>query len=95
MKLSLRLILSLVVSISAATFVVSRSLVRAEKDRISSDLVHRAETLADSLQEAVEPVLQHSSQLRLQQIVDRFSNREHLLGIVIYGKENESTGRQR
>jgi trehalose-6-phosphate synthase len=86
MKLSLRLILSLVISISAVTFVVSRSLVRAEKDRMHSDLAHRAETLADSLQEAVEPVLQHSSQLRLQQIVDRFSNREHLLGIVIYGK---------
>jgi len=88
MKLSLRLILSLVVSISAATIVVSRSLVRTEKDRISSDLIHRAETLADSLQEAVEPVLQHASHSRLQQIVDRFSNREHLLGIAIYGKEN-------
>lgn len=88
MKLSLRLILFLVVSVSAATFVVSRSLVRAEKDRISSDLIHRAETLADSLQEAIEPALQHASHPRLQQIVDRFSNREHLLGIAIYGKEN-------
>jgi trehalose 6-phosphate synthase len=86
MKLSLRLILSLVVSISVVTFVVARSQVRAEKSGLRADLARRAETLTDSLQETVEPALERGSHARLQQIVDRFGSREHLIGIAIFDR---------
>ncbi len=84
MRLSLRLILSLVISISVVTFVVARGQVRAEKSGLRADLARRAETLTDSLQETVEPALERGSHARLQQIVDRFGNREHLIGIAIF-----------
>jgi trehalose 6-phosphate synthase len=87
MKLSLRLILSLVVCISVVTFVVARSQVRDEKSGLRADLARRAETLTDSLQETVEPALLRGSHPRLQQIVDRFGSREHLIGIAIYDRD--------
>ena len=61
MRLSLRLILSLVVGISLVTFVIARNEVRAEKRGLRADLVRRAEILAESLQEIVEPALERRS----------------------------------
>ena len=61
MKLSLRLIAALVVSISLVTFFVARNQVRAEKKGLRADLARRGEILTESLQETVEPVLQRGS----------------------------------
>jgi hypothetical protein len=58
MKLSLRLIPILAIAITLVTFVVARNQVRSEKRGLRADLERRAEILAESLQETVEPVLQ-------------------------------------
>src|SRR5256885_16233277 len=84
MKLSLRLIVSLVFSISLVTFVVARNQVHSEQDSLRSDLARRGEILTESLQETVEPVLQKNSTGQLRRIVDRFGDREHLAGVAIY-----------
>ncbi len=85
MKLSLRLIASLVVSISLVTFFVARNQVRAEKKGLRADLARRGEILTESLQETVEPVMQRgSSENQLHRIVERFGDREHLAGVAIY-----------
>ena len=84
MKLSLRLIASLVVTISLVTFIVARTQVRSEKLALRADLARRAEILTESLQEAVEPALLRGSQSQLQRMVDRFGDREHLAGVAIY-----------
>ncbi|HLW98468.1 MAG TPA: trehalose-6-phosphate synthase [Candidatus Acidoferrales bacterium] len=84
MKLSLRLIACLVVSISLVTFVVARSQVRSEKLGLRTDLARRAEILTESLQENVEPVLQQGDRRQLQKIVERFGDREHLAGVAVY-----------
>jgi alpha,alpha-trehalose-phosphate synthase [UDP-forming] len=83
-RLSLRLILSLVVGISLVTFLISRNEVRAEKRGLRADLVRRAEILSQSLQEIVEPALERRSHDELRRIVERFSNRERLAGVVVY-----------
>jgi alpha,alpha-trehalose-phosphate synthase [UDP-forming] len=83
-RLSLRLILSLVIGISLVTFVISRNEVRAEKRGLRADLVRRAEILAESLQEIVEPALERRSHEQLQRIVERYGNRERLAGVVVY-----------
>ena len=72
MRLSLRLILFLVVGITLVTFVVSRNEVRAEKRGLRADLERRAEILAESLQEIVEPALERGSREQLRRIVERF-----------------------
>ncbi|MFZ0886682.1 MAG: trehalose-6-phosphate synthase [Candidatus Acidiferrales bacterium] len=84
MKLSLRLIASLVVSISLVTFFVARNQVRGEKKGLRADLARRGEILTESLQETVEPVLQRGSENQLHRIVERFGDREHLAGVAIY-----------
>jgi alpha,alpha-trehalose-phosphate synthase [UDP-forming] len=83
-RLSLRLILFLVVGISLVTFFISRNQVRSEKRGLRADLQHRAEILAESLQEIVEPALQKSSQPQLRRIVERYANKQQLAGVVIY-----------
>jgi sensor histidine kinase regulating citrate/malate metabolism len=73
-KLSLRLILFLVAAVTIVTFVVSKNEVRAEKRGLRTDLVHRAEILAESLQEIVEPALEKGSREQLRHIVERFGS---------------------
>jgi len=88
-KLSIRLILFLVASITIVTFIVSKGEVRSEKRGLRADLVRRAEVLSESLQEIVEPALEKGSRDQLRRIVERFSNREQLAGVVVYNKNGE------
>lgn len=89
-RFSLRLILFLVVGISLVTFVVARYEVRVEKRGLRADLERRAEVLAESLQEIVEPILEKGSQGQLQRIVERFGSRERLVGVAIYNDRGET-----
>ncbi len=89
MKLSLRLIACLVVSISLVTFLVARTQVRSEKRGLRADLARRAEVLTESLQETVEPGLQRGSGIQFQRIVERFGDREHLAGIAVYNQDGQ------
>ena len=89
MRVSVRLILSLIAGVTLVTFLFARSEVRGEKRGLRSDLERRAEVLAESLTEAIEPLMENSfrtprQQKHLQQIVDRFNNRERLAGVAIY-----------
>ena len=84
MRLSLRLILSLVIGISLVTFFISRNQVRSEKRGLRADLERRAEVLGESLGEIIEPAVEHGSRWQLHRIVDRFENREHLAGVIVY-----------
>ena len=85
--LSLRLIVALMVGITLVSLAFSYNEVRVEKKGLRRDLEHRAEVLADSLADNVEPHLGGESHRELQRIVERFSNREHLDGVAIYDKQ--------
>lgn len=89
MRLSLRLILFLVAGITCVTFLVARNQVRTEKRGLRADLERRAEILAESLQEIVEPALERGSRDQLRRIVERFGNREQLAGVVVYNARGE------
>ena len=89
MKLSLRLIAAIVLSISLVTFILARSQVLSEKSGLRTDLARRAEILTESLQETAEPVLQRGSIAQLRRIVERFGGREHLAGVAIYDPEGK------
>src|ERR1700735_2324602 len=89
MRLSIRLILFLVAGITIITFIVSKYEVRSEKRGMRADLVRRAEILAESLQEIVEPALEKGSREQLRHIVERFGNREQLAGVVGYDNHGQ------
>src|SRR5258708_13390551 len=91
MKLSLRLIPILAIAITIVTFIVARNQVRSEKQGLRADLERRAEILAESLQETVEPVLQRGSTTQLRRLVERFGNLEHLPGFAIYDPDGKAT----
>lgn len=84
MRLSFRLICALVVVMTVVSLLFSYAQFKGERRGLEQDLQRRAQILADSLQESVEPVLEKRSRRTLQQLVERFGNREHLAGIAIY-----------
>lgn len=55
-----------------------------EKATLVADLRYRTGLLADSLKESVEPTYISSSPDSLQKLVDKFTNRERLVGLAVY-----------
>jgi alpha,alpha-trehalose-phosphate synthase [UDP-forming] len=89
MRVSVRLILLLVVGVTLVTFLFARSEVQTEKRGLRADLERRAEVLAESLAEVIGPLETSGPRARLQQrhlqeIVERFGNRERLAGVAVY-----------
>jgi len=84
--MSFRLILSLILSISLVSVVFALYQVETDKRGKRNELERRAQILAESLQETVEPLVEKGSAENLRRIVERFGNRERLAGIVVYDK---------
>jgi trehalose 6-phosphate synthase len=82
--LSVRLIVSLFLGITAVSLLFSYYSVRTEEHQLRNDLERRAELLGESLSGNVEQALSKGSSRSLQRIVERFGNRENLAGIAVY-----------
>jgi trehalose-6-phosphate synthase len=87
--LSVRLILSLILAITVVSLFSAYNQVRGERRGLRNDLERRAAVLADSLAGNVEPYLESGALKKLQVVVDRFSNREHLAGVSIFNDKLE------
>ena len=87
MRITLRLILVLIVGITLVSLLFAYFQVEAIKGALRSDLGRRASILAESLEESVVPLLEKSDRGDLLRLVERFGNREHLAGVVIYDRE--------
>jgi alpha,alpha-trehalose-phosphate synthase [UDP-forming] len=84
MRMSLRLILSLVITVTVISVLFALYQVREDTHARQSDLEKRAQVLAESLQETVEPLWMKGARGSLKRIVERFGNRERLDGVAIY-----------
>jgi trehalose 6-phosphate synthase len=84
MRITLRLILSLIVGVTLVASVFSYLQVRQEERRLREETERKAAILAESLQESIEPLLDTRSSKHLQRIVERFGNRERLSGVAVY-----------
>ena len=85
--LSIRLIVSLILGITLVSLASSYYEALGEKRALRRDLERRAEVLGESLAGNVERELEKDSAKDLQRIVEHFGNREHLLGLAIYGPQ--------
>jgi trehalose-6-phosphate synthase len=90
--LSVRLIASLILGITLISSGFSYYEVLAEKRAMRSDVERRAEMLGESLVGNVERSSWNTGSgkvpnAELQRLVQRFGNREHMLGVVIYDRE--------
>jgi alpha,alpha-trehalose-phosphate synthase [UDP-forming] len=87
--LSVRLIVSLIVGITLVSLGFSYNEVLREKRLLRGDLERRAEVLSESIAGNVEKSLESASQRGLQKLVQRFGNREHLVGIAVYDRQGK------
>jgi trehalose 6-phosphate synthase len=84
MRATLKIVLPLIVSVAAVSLLFAAYQVRREKRMLRNDLSRRAEILGESLQESVEPLFERAQESNLQTFVERFGQREHLIGVAIY-----------
>src|SRR5882757_4381306 len=85
MRTTLKIVLPLIISVVVVSLLFAVYQVRTDKRMLRNDLSRRAEILAESLQENVEPLFDRAlPDKSLQRIVDRFGQREHLKGIAVY-----------
>ena len=85
--LSFRLILALIFGVTLVSLGSSWYEVRATKDALRRELEGKSEALGQTLAANAESSLLAGDTVRLEQMVQRFSNRDHLLGIGIYGRD--------
>ena len=90
MQLSFRLIVWTMLSAALVSLAFSGYQVRTERRSQRADLERRAQVLAESLEDNVETLLEIKSRARLQKLVERFAQRENLVGLVIYDKQGET-----
>jgi len=85
--LSIRLIVSLIVGITLVSSGFSYYEVLAKKRSLRNDLEASAEMLGESLVGNVERSWNNGSPKDLQRVLQRFSNRENLLGAAVYNAQ--------
>ena len=84
MKITVRLIISLVFVATLVAGLSSYMQVQSDRDRLTVELDARAAVLAESMQESVQSLLSAPSATRLRRFVERFENRENMLGVAVY-----------
>jgi len=84
MRLSFRLIVSLIFAVTIVSVLFALYQVQADNRARRNDLEKRAQLMAESLQETVQPLLAKGAQGTLQRLMERFGNRERMEGVAIY-----------
>lgn len=92
MKITLRLIISLLMMAALVASIFSFLQVRNERERLTRELEHQSIILAESLQELVKDLVRYDSPSKLKRTLDRFGNREKLVEVVVYDNEHQILG---
>ncbi|MEG9435240.1 trehalose-6-phosphate synthase [Edaphobacter sp. HDX4] len=82
--------MALILGVTLVSLASSWSDVQEEKEALRRDLQYKAEAFGESLASNAELYLSNGDNVRLEQLVRRFSNRDHLLGIGIYDTTGSS-----
>jgi trehalose 6-phosphate synthase len=77
----------LVMSTALVSLLFAFYQVEAERRTLRRDLGRRAEVLAESLRESIEPYFKDGPDKHLDRIVERFGRRAHLTGIAVYSDD--------
>ena len=87
MRLALRLVWMLAVSVTVISVIFSWQQIRREKRNFQRDAEHRMSALAESLAEKLEPAVATRSNEFIQSVVDRFAKSHENTGVVTYDSE--------
>jgi len=87
LRTTLKLVLPLIISVALVSLLFAAYQVRTQRRNLRNDLMRHADGLAESLQEAIDPLFEkndRNSEKAMQRVVDRFAQREHMKGIAVY-----------
>ncbi len=87
--LSTRLIISLIVGVMVVSLCSSAYEVLVGKENLRRDLQRRAEVLGESLAGDVDRDIEKGALQTLQRTVQRFANRQHLIGLAVYNPQGD------
>ena len=88
MKITLRLIISLLVATALVVFLFSTIQTRIEEKKLDEDLRLKSQLLTKTFKEALEPFLESTeSPARIKQFIEKFKGRTRLVGIEVYLKD--------
>jgi trehalose-6-phosphate synthase/uncharacterized membrane protein affecting hemolysin expression len=90
MRITLRLIVALVVTVAVVAAGSAYFHAQQESSRLNDEIEHRSRLLAESLQESVRPLLQQRSSTNLQRLVEKFGNRERVTGMAVYDAKGQA-----
>lgn len=86
MRTTLKLVVPLAVSVLSVSLLYGFYQVRLERRNLRNDLQHRAAVLAENLQENLESTPTRATDRTLGHFVEKYGEREHLLGVAVYDK---------
>lgn len=87
MRNSLRFVLPLVTSVALVAVLFAVYQVSAERRSLRNDLFRRADLLAASLQDTIQPAIENHSDRELRRVVGKFAHKDHLDGIAVYDSQ--------
>src|SRR6516225_6636024 len=90
MRTTLKLVLPLAISVLCVSTVYTIYQVRTERRNLRNDLLHRSAVLAENLQESLESSSGRANDRSLNHIVERYGQREHLVGVAVYDADGKS-----
>lgn len=90
MRITVRLIVSLVFASSLVVAVSTYWQIGSERSRLLEDLERRSGILAETLQEIVAPALTAQDKKRLAKAVEKYGNRERMIGIAVFDPKGEA-----
>ena len=89
MRITFRIVLSIIVVVSAIAFLLTLFQAQQEREGLRRDLDRRTSLLAESLRETIEPLVGQPQAARLQHVVENFGNRERLAGVAVYDAKDQ------
>lgn len=84
MRQIILVVLAVAVAVSAVVLAFTFNQANEERLALTADLQYRTRLLADSLTEAVEPTYVGKSGAALRALINKFADREHLVGLAVY-----------
>ena len=90
MRTTLKLVVPLAVSVLSVSLLYASYQVRKERRNLRNDLAHRAAVLAENLQENLESSPARATDRNLAHILEKYGQREHLLGVAVYGDSGQA-----